>query len=104
MSVVSAVYGALANSSNAANGLFMAAQVNLAVEAGLHLAAAIALQHAAALSLNLVSPVRIAIACSLAGTPGREREAYRAMLPFALVTIALLLTAAILVVAWGGGR
>ncbi|WP_245704927.1 L-lactate permease [Belnapia rosea] len=104
MSVVSAVYGALANSSNAANGLFMAAQVNLAVEAGLHLAAAIALQHAAALSLNLVSPVRIAIACSLAGTPGREREAYRAMLPFALVTIALLLTAAILVVAWGAGR
>jgi lactate permease len=99
MPIISAVYGALANSSNAANGLFMAAQVSLAIEAGLNLEAVIALQHAAALSLNMVSPVRMSIACGLAGTPGRERDAYRAMLPFALATITLLLVAAILVAA-----
>jgi lactate permease len=97
MPIISAVYGALANSSNAANGLFMAAQVSLAIEAGLNLEAVIALQHAAALSLNMVSPVRMSIACGLAGTPGRERDAYRAMLPFALATVALLLVASILV-------
>lgn len=99
MPIISAVYGALANSSNAANGLFMAAQVSLAIEAGLNLEAVIALQHAAALSLNMVSPVRMSIACGLAGTLGRERDAYRAMLPFALATIALLLVASILVAA-----
>ena len=96
MPLVSAAYGALANSSNAANGLFMPAQVSLAAAAGLDLAAAVALQHAAALSLNIVSPVRMSIACSLAGTPGREREAYRVMLPFALSTVAVLLLAALL--------
>ncbi|MBL6076807.1 L-lactate permease [Belnapia sp. T18] len=97
MPLVSAVYGALANSSNAANGLFMTAQVSLATAAGLDLPAAIALQHAAALSLNMVSPVRMSIACSLAGTPGRERDAYGAMLPFALAAIAVLLGAATVV-------
>ena len=101
MPLVSALYGALANSSNAANGLFMAAQVSLATAAGLDLAAAVALQHVAAFSLNLVSPVRMSIVCSLAGTPGRERDAYRAMLPFAFSTIALLLIAAMLLAVGG---
>ncbi len=95
--LVSAVYGLLANSSNGPNGLFMAAQVSLATEAGLGLAAAVALQHVAAFSLNIVSPVRISIACSLAGTLHHERDAYRAMLPFALSAVALLLVAAVLV-------
>lgn len=57
----------------------------------------IALQHAAALSLNLVSPVRMSIVCSLAGTPGKERDAYRTMLPFVGAVIAPLLVAAILI-------
>ena len=97
MPLVSAVYGVLANSSNGPNGLFMAAQASLATEAGLNLAAAVALQHVAAFSLNIVSPVRMSIACSLAGTPHHERDAYRAMLPFALAAVALLLVAAVLV-------
>ena len=95
--MISAVFGSLANSGNAANGLFMASQVSLAVDAGLNVAAVIALQHAAALSLNLVSPVRMSIVCSLAGTPGRERDAYRTMLPFVGAVIAPLLVAAILI-------
>lgn len=94
--LVSAAFGSLANSSNAANGLFMASQVELATAAALNVAAVVALQHAAALSLNMVSPVRMSIVCSLAGTPGRERDAWRIMLPFAAVAVAVLLAASIL--------
>lgn len=95
--MISAVFGALANSGNAANGLFMPAQLSLAKEAALDVAAVVALQHAAALSLNMVSPVRMSIVCNLAGTPGHERDAYRAMLPFIAVIIAVLLTISILI-------
>lgn len=94
---ISAVFGALANSGNAANGLFMASQVSLAREAALNAAAVVALQHIAALSLNMVSPVRMSIVCGLAGTPGHERDAYRAMTPFALVIIGVLLPASVLI-------
>lgn len=95
--MISAVFGALANSGNAANGLFMPAQLGLATEAGLDVAAVVALQHAAALSLNMVSPVRMSIVCNLAGTPGHERDAYRAMMPFVLVIIAVLLSISVLI-------
>ncbi|MGX9394009.1 L-lactate permease (plasmid) [Nitrobacteraceae bacterium UC4446_H13] len=97
--LISALFGAMANSGNAANGLFMASQVSLATEAGLNVAAVIALQHVAALSLSMVSPVRMSIVCTLAGTPGHEREAYRAMMPFALVKVAVVLIAALLIAA-----
>lgn len=95
--VISAVFGALANSGNAANGLFMASQVSLATEAGLNLAAVIALQHIAALSLNMVSPVRMSIVCSLAGTPGRERDAYRVMTPYAAAIVVVLLVSSLMI-------
>ncbi|UGV26694.1 L-lactate permease [Rhodopseudomonas boonkerdii] len=95
--MISAIFGALANSGNAANGLFMPSQLSLATEAGLDIAAVVALQHAAALSLNMVSPVRMSIVCNLAGTPGHERDAYRAMLPFIVVIIAVLLSLSILI-------
>jgi lactate permease len=95
--LISAVFGALANSGNAANGLFMASQLSLAHEAGLDVAAVVALQHSAALSLNMVSPVRMSIVCNLAGTPGRERDAYRAMLPFILVIVGVLLSISLLI-------
>lgn len=94
---ISAVFGALANSSNAANGLFMSSQVSLATDAGLNIAAVIALQQAAALSLNMISPVRMSIVCSLAGTPGRERDAYRIMLPFAASTVFVVLIGSLLI-------
>ena len=95
--MISAVFGSLANSGNAANGLFMASQVSLAVDASLNVAAVIALQHAASLSLNMISPVRMSIVCGLAGTPGKERDAYRMMLPFVGVVIVTLLVAGTLV-------
>lgn len=93
----SSIFGSLANSANAANGLFMASQVSLAGAAGLNVAATVGLQHAAALSLNMVSPVRISIVCGLAGTPGREHEIYRATLPFVIVSAILLLAASLLI-------
>jgi lactate permease len=95
--MISAVFGALANSGNAANGLFMPSQLSLATEAGLDVAAVVALQHAAALSLNMVSPVRMSIVCNLAGTPGHERDAYRAMFPFVVVIVAVLLVISVLI-------
>ena len=95
--MISAVFGALANSGSAANGLFMASQVSLATEAGLNVPAVIALQNVASLSLSMVSPVRMSIVCSLAGTPGREREVYRAMLPFVAMMVVVLLIASILI-------
>ncbi|MGX7705565.1 L-lactate permease [Methylobacterium sp. Gmos1] len=94
--IISAVFGALANSGNAANGLFMASQLSLAAEANLNLAAVASLQQAAALSLNIVSPVRMSVVCSLAETPGMERQAYRAMLPFSTVVIIVLLASALM--------
>ncbi|MGE4373890.1 MAG: L-lactate permease [Xanthobacter sp.] len=94
---LSAVFGALANSGNAANGLFMSSQVSLATGAGLNVSAVIALQQAAALSLNMISPVRMSIVCSLAGTPGRERDAYRTMLPFAASTVLVVFIGSLLV-------
>ncbi len=95
--IISAVFGALANSGNAANGLFMASQLSLAVEANLNLAAVASLQQAAALSLNIVSPVRMSVVCSLAETPGMERQAYRAMLPFATGVVIVLLASALMI-------
>jgi lactate permease len=95
--VVSAVSGALANSGSVANGLFMASQVSLATAAGLNVVLVMALQHMAALSLQMVSPVRMSIVCSLAGTPGRERDAYKAMLPFVVAIVAVLLISSFLI-------
>lgn len=95
--IISAVFGALANSGNAANGLFMASQQSLAAEAGLNVAAVVALQHASALSLNMVSPVRMSIVCNLAGTPGHERSAYRAMMPFVAVIALVVMTFSVLI-------
>jgi lactate permease len=95
--IISAVSGALANSGSVANGLFMASQVSLATEAGLNVALVIALQHTAALSLQMVSPVRMSIVCSLAGTAGYERDAYKVMLPFVVAVVAVLLISSCLI-------
>ncbi|MBE9607013.1 L-lactate permease [Acetobacteraceae bacterium H6797] len=97
--LLSGVFGGLANSGNASNGLFMAAQASLAATAGLNVAAMIALQHMSGLSMSMFSPVRMAIVCGLAGTPGRERDAYRVMLPFAAAAFMVLMAAALLIAA-----
>lgn len=75
----------------------MASQVSLAEKAGLDIRAVVALQHIAAVSLNMVSRVRILIACSLAGTPELERATYKKMLPFVIAIVAVLALASLMV-------
>lgn len=95
--LLAGTFGVVTNGGNAGNGLFMASQVDLATAAGFSVAMVAALQHVSGLSMSMFSPVRMAIVCSLAGTPGMEKAAYRVMLPFAAVAMACLLTAAVLV-------
>ena len=99
MALVSAIFGNLANSGNSANGLFMPSQATLAAESGLNASAVLALQLFAASSLNLISPVRMAIACSLAGASGSERAVYRELTPHAIVAVLVVTVAAWLVAA-----
>lgn len=97
--VFSGLIGYLTNGGTASNGLFMAPQVDLAMSAGLHLGSVIALQHVSGLIMSIFSPVRMSLACELAAAPGREREAFRMMLPFAVATLVMLFIAAALIVA-----
>ena len=90
-------FGVVTNGGNAGNGLFMASQVDLATAAGFSVAFVAALQHVSGLSMSMFSPVRMAIVCGLAGTPGKERDVYRVMLPFAGLAMAILFAYAILI-------
>ncbi len=95
--VLAGLFGGLTNSGNASNGLFMASQIRLGTAAGFHLGSVAALQHISGLTMSMFSPVRMAIVCGLAGTPGRERDAYRVMLPFAAAALLVLLAGAVLI-------
>jgi lactate permease len=95
--ILAGLFGVVTNSGGAGNGLFMASQIDLATTAGLTVSAVAALQHMSGLTMSMFSPVRMAIVCSLAGTPGMERDAYRVMLPFAVATIAILLAISLLI-------
>jgi lactate permease len=95
--ILAGLFGVVTNSGGAGNGLFMASQIDLATTAGLTVSAVAALQHMSGLTMSMFSPVRMAIVCSLAGTPGMEGDAYRVMLPFAVATIAILLAISLLI-------
>lgn len=96
---IAGAFGILANSGNAPNSLMMSSQLAVARQAGLDMAAVVALQHVSATSMSLFSPVRMSIAAQLAGGQGQEREAYGLMLPFAIAGFAVLLALAIAIVA-----
>lgn len=95
--LLAGTFGVVTNGGNAGNGLFMASQVDLATAAGFSVAMVASLQHVSGLSMSMFSPVRMAIVCSLAGTPGMEKAAYRVMVPFAAMAMTCLLIAAVLV-------
>ena len=88
--LLSSGLGVLTNSGSAANSLFMSSQVAMAAQASLSVPAAAALQHVAASSMSLFSPVRMAIAASLADGQGRERQVYAGLAPYAAACIAVL--------------
>jgi lactate permease len=82
--------GILTNSGSAANSLFMASQVEMSAQAQLSVAAMAALQHVAGSAMSLFSPVRMAIAASLAEGRGLERRVYLALLPHAIACVVVL--------------
>lgn len=88
--LVSGALGILANSGNAPNGLFMPSQMALALQSGLNAPAVAAVQHVAATSLGIFSPVRMSIAAGLAKGTGQERSVYGLLLPYALCCVLLL--------------
>lgn len=100
---LAALFGVLTNSGTAGNSLFMASQVTLAGEAGLPVPAVIALLHVTGSALSMFSPVRMSIACSLAGTPGQEGAGYRAAAPFAAAAMGVLMAVACAIVWLGSG-
>ena len=91
-------FGILANSGNAPNSLLMPAQLAMAQQAGVSLAAAAALLHVAGTSMSLFSPVRMSIAAQLARGRGEERAAYGLMLPFALAGAIILFGLALMLI------
>lgn len=99
--IVAGVFGILANGSNAPNSLFMSAQLALALQSGLSVAALVALQHVSGSGMSFFSPVRMTIAASLAGGQGQERQVYALLLPFAAAGFALLIAMALAIVAAG---
>jgi lactate permease len=82
--------GMLTNSGSAANSLFMSSQVAMSAQAQLSVPFTAALQHVSASSMSLFSPVRMAIAASLAEGQGKERQVYAALVPYALACVAIL--------------
>jgi lactate permease len=92
--LLGAIFGFLTGSSNAANGLLMPSQAALAAENQLSVAWVAALQNTAAAALTMLSPVRVAMGCALAGSPGLERCAYARAWPLGAVAIVVLTMAA----------
>lgn len=94
--LVSAALALLSNSGNMPNSLFMSAQVATAAQAGLNIQAVAAVQHIAGASMCLFSPVRMAIASSLAKGSGDERQVYAMLWPYALGVLLVVQSCALL--------
>jgi lactate permease len=92
--LLGATFGFLTGSSNAANGLLMSSQAALAQENQFSVVWVAALQNTAAAALTMLSPVRVAMGCALAGSPGLERAAYARAWPLGAAAIAVLTMAA----------
>jgi lactate permease len=84
------LFGFLTGSSNAANGLLMPAQIALAKEASLSLPWLAAVQNTTSAALTMLSPVRVAVGCTLVGEPKLERAVYFRAWPLGIVPLAIL--------------
>jgi lactate permease len=91
-------FGLLTSSSSTANGLLMPAQAALAQWGQLSLPWLAALQNVAAAALTMLSPVRVAVGCSLVGRVGLEQQLYSRAWPLGIVPL-LILTGFALIVA-----
>jgi len=88
--LLGATFGFLTGSANGSNGLLMVSQSALAMDNHFSVAWVAALQTTAAAALTMLSPVRLAMGCALAGSPGLERSAYARAWPLGAVAVAIL--------------
>jgi lactate permease len=86
--------GFLTSSGSTANGLLMPAQAALAQWGHLSLPWLTALQNVAAAALTMLSPVRLAVGCSLVGDAKLERRVYAHAWPLGVMPLAILMSAA----------
>jgi lactate permease len=92
--LLGAIFGFLAGSANAANGLLMPSQAALAGANHSGVVWVAALQNTAAAALSMLSPVRVAMGCALAGNPGLERAVYARAWHLGAIAVVLLTIAA----------
>jgi lactate permease len=95
--LLAGLFGFIAGSGNAANGLLMPAQVAVAAEASADVAWIAAIQNTTAAALTMLSPVRLAMACALAGCPGQERAVYARAWPLGILALIVMVAACALV-------
>jgi lactate permease len=96
--LLGAIFGFLTGSANAANGLLMPSQAALASTNHISVVWVAALQNTAAAALSMLSPVRVAMGCALAGNLGIERAVYpRAWHLGAIVVVLLTIAAGLLI-------
>jgi lactate permease len=84
------LFGFLTSSSSTANGLLMPSQAALAQWGHLSLPWLAALQNVTAAALTMLSPVRVAVGCSLVGRVGLERQLYLRAWPLGAVPLIVL--------------
>lgn len=88
---ISGALGILTNSGNPGNSLLLPPLAALASQASMNVHAVAAVQHVSGMSLGLFSPVRMAIAATLAGGNAEEqRSIYWFLLPYATVAFLLM--------------
>ena len=88
--LVSSSLGMLTNSGAMPNSLFMPAQAAMAAQAGLDIAAVAAFQHVSGTAMCLFSPVRMALAASIANGSGADRAIYLMLWPYAAGAVLVL--------------
>src|SRR5262249_3878908 len=84
------LFGLLTSSSSTANGLLMPAQAALAQWGQLSLPWLAASQNVAAAALTMLSPVRVAVGCSLVGHVGLGRQLYPRAWPLGAMPLIIL--------------
>lgn len=86
--------GFLTSSSSTTNGLLMPPQVALAQGAHLSLPWLASLQNVGAAALTMISPIRVAVGCSLVGDIKLEQRLYARAWPLGAIPLVILLAAA----------
>lgn len=89
--VISAFLGLLMNSGNAPNGLFMASQVSIATQLHLNVYSIAAIQHVAASSVGIFSPVRLVIVSQLTQGYSDVRSVKRLLFPFLILFLMIVI-------------